>query len=87
MRTVKLGTQIRRVSIITVLIGFVSYAFNFVTARVLEPDNAARVMTLWTVINLCLLIVQFPIEPYGPRLLRLLAEREKQSHFDSVVLV
>ena len=87
MRTVKLGTQIRQVSVITVLIGFVSYAFNFVTARVLEPDNAARVMTLWTVINLCLLVVQFPIELYGPRLLRSLAEQEKQRYFDSVVLV
>jgi O-antigen/teichoic acid export membrane protein len=87
VRTAKLGTQIRQVSAITVLIGFVSYAFNFVTARVLAPDNAARVMTLWTVINLCLLVVQFPIEPYGPRLLRSLAEREKQRYFDSVVLV
>ena len=87
MRAGKLGTQIRQVSIITVLIGFVSYAFNFVTARVLAPDNAARVMTLWTVINLCLLVIQFPIELYGPRLLRSLAEREKQRYFDSVVLV
>jgi O-antigen/teichoic acid export membrane protein len=87
VRTVKLGTQIRQVSIITVLIGSVSYAFNFVTARVLEPDNAARVMTSWTVINLFLLIVQYPIELYGPRLLRSLAEREKQRYFDSIVLV
>ena len=82
-----MGTQIRQVSIITVLIGSVSYAFNFVTARVLVPDNAARVMTSWTVINLFLLIVQYPIELYGPRLLRSLAEREKQRYFDSIVLV
>jgi O-antigen/teichoic acid export membrane protein len=87
VKAAKLGTQIRQVSMITVLIGFVSYAFNFVTARALSPDNAARVMTLWTVINLCLLVVQFPIELYGPRLLRSLAEREKQRYFDSVVLV
>ena len=87
MRAVKLGRQIRQFSVITVLIGFVSYAFNFVTARVLAPSDAARVMTLWTVMNLCLLIVQFPIELYGPRLLRSLAEREKQRYFDSIVLV
>lgn len=86
MRVVKLGTQVRQISIITILIGSVSFAFNFVTARVLVPDDAARVMTLWTVINLFLLVVQFPIEFYGPHLLRSLAEREKQKYFDSIVL-
>jgi O-antigen/teichoic acid export membrane protein len=87
MKAVHLGTQIRQISIITVLVGFVSYAFNFVVARVLIPDDAARVMTSWTVINLSLLIIQFPLELYGPRLLRSMAEQEKQEHFDTLVLL
>lgn len=87
MKIVSLGTQIRQITLITVFIGFVSYAFNFVVARLLLPDDAARVMTSWTVINLCLVIVQFPLELYGPRLLRTMAERELQTHFDSLVLI
>lgn len=87
MKAVDLGTQIRQISIITILVGFVSYAFNFVVARVLIPDDAARIMTSWTVINLTLLIVQFPLELYGPRLLRSMAERRQQKYFDALVLV
>lgn len=87
MKIVSLGTQIRQITLVTVLIGFVSYAFNFVVARLLLPDDAARVMTSWTVINLCLLIVQFPLELYGPRLLRTMSERQRATHFDSLVLI
>jgi O-antigen/teichoic acid export membrane protein len=87
MKAVNLGTQIRQITVVTVLIGFVSYAFNFVVARLLSPDDAAKTMTSWTVINLCLLIIQFPIELYAPRLLRSMAEREQQKYFDSLVLV
>jgi O-antigen/teichoic acid export membrane protein len=87
MRTVKIGTQIRQVTVFTVLIGFVSYAFNFVTARLLTPDHAAKTMTSWTVINLFLLIIQFPIELYAPRLLRSMSERQQNKLFDSLVLV
>ena len=87
MKAVNLGTQIRQISTITILIGFVSYAFNFVVARVLIPDDAARIMTSWTVINLALLIVQFPLELYGPRLLRSMAEQERQNFFDSLVII
>ena len=87
MKAVNLGTQIRQISTITILIGFVSYAFNFVVARVLIPDDAARIMTAWTVINLVLLIVQLPLELYGPRLLRSMAENERQPFFDSLVII
>ena len=87
MKAVNLGTQIRQITVVTVLIGFVSYAFNFVVARLLSPDDAAKTMTSWTVINLCLLIIQFPIELYAPRLLRSMAEREQQKYFDSLVMV
>jgi O-antigen/teichoic acid export membrane protein len=87
MKAINLGTQIRQISVVTVLIGFVSYAFNFVIARLLTPDDAARIMTSWTVINLSLLIVQFPLELYAPRLLRSMAERGQHKHFDSLVLL
>jgi O-antigen/teichoic acid export membrane protein len=87
MKAVNLGAQIRQITVVTVLIGFVSFAFNFVVTRLLSPDDAAQTMTSWTVINLCLLIIQFPIELYAPRLMRSMAEREQQKYFDSLVLV
>ena len=87
MKAINLSTQIRQISVTTVLVGFVSYAFNFTTARLLSPDDAARVMTSWSVINLSLLIFQFPIEIYAPRLLHSMAERGQHKHFDSLALL
>ncbi len=51
----------------TIFMGIVSYGFTAITARNLETSDAARLLVIWTLLNILLLIFQFPIETYSPR--------------------
>jgi hypothetical protein len=52
----------------TVLLGISSFVFSAVVSRQTTPEIASRVFTMWTVSNFLLLVFQYPIEIYGPKL-------------------
>jgi hypothetical protein len=62
-----LSQKLRLVTYTTIFMGIVSYGFTAITARNLETSDAARLLVIWTLLNILLLIFQFPIETYSPR--------------------
>jgi O-antigen/teichoic acid export membrane protein len=64
----ELLSQIRYLTITTVLLGISSFVFSAVVSRQTTPEIAARVFTMWTISNFLLLVFQYPIEIYGPKL-------------------
>ena len=68
MKAKPLSKQLRLVTYLTIFMGIVSYAFTAVAARDLPTQSAARLLVVWTLLNILLLIFQFPIESYAPRL-------------------
>jgi hypothetical protein len=68
MKTKTLSTQLRLVTYLTIFMGIVSYGFTAVAARDLPTQSAVRLLVIWTLLNILLLIFQFPIESYAPRL-------------------
>lgn len=68
MKTKTLSKQLRLVTYLTIFMGIVSYGFTAVAARDLPTQSAVRLLVIWTLLNILLLIFQFPIESYAPRL-------------------
>ena len=63
-----LSKQLRFITYTTVFMGIVSYGFTAIATRNLPTTDAARLLVIWTFLNILLLIFQFPIESYAPRL-------------------
>lgn len=59
---------------ITVTLAATSYLLSAVTARLFDSDITSQMFVLWTAVNIGLLVFQYPIEPYGPRLQQWLDE-------------
>ena len=72
-------SQIRFLAITTVLLGISSFVFSAVVSRQTMPEIASRVFTMWTVSNFFLLVFQYPIEIYGPKLNQINGETSGQS--------
>ena len=45
--------------------GIVSYGFTAVAARDLPTQSVVRLLVIWTLLNILLLVFQFPIESYA----------------------
>jgi hypothetical protein len=68
MKAKLLSKQLVLVTYLTLFMGIVSYGFTAVAARDLSTQSAARLLVIWTLLNILLLIFQFPIESFAPRL-------------------
>ena len=63
-----LSKQLRLITYATIFMGIVSYGFTAIAARNLSTQDAARLLVIWTFINILFLVFQFPVESYSPRL-------------------